>query len=493
MIRVSRWSEIRYMFLSDQIPKKQIARRLGVDVKTVRRAIDTEEASRKRKSPPRGRRLDRFRPQIEEWLHQDPKLTAKRIGKLLRPLAGRLPPRTVREYVALVRRELFLPEAFVHRTHRPGDTMEVDFGESWAMVGGRLRKVKFLVATLPASNVYFAKAYPVERLECLLDGIAAAFRHFGGTTRRVVIDNTSLAVKRVLKGTDREETDDFEAFRGAYPFHADFCAPGKGHEKGSVETGVKYVRNNVFRPMVKVASFAELNALILTELEEDLDARQLKDGRTARQAWQAEREHLRPLPAHAPLPCRTRARVVDKFGLVELDRAFYSVPTRHVYKAVWARLFSDKVEIGLDDQVIARHERSFVAAEKVIDPFHVLELLERKHRAVPEATALQGWELPEVFHELRRELPKHTRRPDREWIQVLRLVEEYAFEEVEVAVREALSAGTPGLESIQMLLRRRQEGDRPLPGPVAVPHAELAALDVAVPALDAYDTLWRDI
>jgi len=32
----------------------------------------------------------------------------------------------------------------------------------------------------------------VERLECLLDGIDAAFVHFGGVPRRVVLDNTSL-------------------------------------------------------------------------------------------------------------------------------------------------------------------------------------------------------------------------------------------------------------------------------------------------------------
>ena len=325
-----------------------------------------------------------------------------------------------------------------------------------------------------------------------------AGRSFWGMTvtlvvRRVVLDNTSLAVKRVLKGTDREETDDFEAFRGAYPFHADFCAPGKGNEKGSSETGVKYVRNNVFRPMLEVANFAELNALIRSELDDDLDVRRLKDGRTVRQAWQAEREHLRPLPAHPPRACRTRARVVDKFGLVELDRVFYSVPTRQVYQTVWARLFSDRVEIGLDDQVIARHERSFLPGTKVIDPLHVLELLEKKHRAVPEATALQGWRLPRAFHELRRELAQHTRRPDREWIRVLRLVEEHAFEEVETAVREALAAGTPGLESIQMLLRRRQQGDRPRPGPAPVACPELAALEVPAPALDGYDTLWRDV
>ena len=69
-------------------------------------------------------------------------------------------------------------------------TLEVDFGESWAEVAGVLRKVKYVVATLPYSNVYFAKAYPVERLESLLDGIQAAFAYMGGVTDRVVLDNT---------------------------------------------------------------------------------------------------------------------------------------------------------------------------------------------------------------------------------------------------------------------------------------------------------------
>ena len=83
-----------------------------------------------------------------------------------------------------------------------------------------LRKVKYLVATLPYANVYFAKAYPVERLESLLDGIESAFTYFGGVVDRVVLDNTSLAVKQVLAGRDRLETEAFAAFRGAYAMHA---------------------------------------------------------------------------------------------------------------------------------------------------------------------------------------------------------------------------------------------------------------------------------
>jgi len=200
VIRVSQWAEIRHMHLVDKVPKKQIARRLGLDVKTVRRALDRQEPPVRRVSPNRGRRLDPYRQRIEEWLRGEPKLTAKRIGKLLVPLAGPVPGRTVREYVADVRAELYPREAYVHRSSAPGERMEADFGESWAMIGGWARKVKYLVVTLPYSNVYFAKVYPVERLECLLDGLHEAFVYLGGVVDRVVLDNTSSVVKKILKG-----------------------------------------------------------------------------------------------------------------------------------------------------------------------------------------------------------------------------------------------------------------------------------------------------
>ena len=276
---MTQWAEIRHLHLVDGVPKKEIARQLKLDVKTVRRAIGRSTPP-VRVSPPRPSALDPWRERIRQWLREEPQLTAKRIRRLLLPLAGPVPARTVRRYVAGLKTAVAPKEAFVHRSVLPGTTLEVDFGESWVDIAGVPCKVKYLVATLPYSNAYFAKAYPVERLESLLDGIESAFRYYGGMVDRVVLDNTSLAVKAVLAGRNRVETEAFEAFRGGYPFRAEFCAPAKGWEKGSVETGVKYVRNLVFRPRLAVESWAALNAAILAELEADLPRRHLDDGRS---------------------------------------------------------------------------------------------------------------------------------------------------------------------------------------------------------------------
>lgn len=492
MIRVSQWAEIRHMHFVDCIPKKVIARRLGLNVKTVRRALGRDSAPEGRESPTRGRRLDPWRKQIEDWLREEPRISAKRIGRLLESEAGRVPERTLREYVAELRGSMTEHEAFVHRTHAPGDTAEVDFGESWAEVGGRRQKVKFLVVTLPACNAYFAKAYPVERLECLLDGIVEAFCWLGGVPRRAVLDNTSLAVKKVLKGTDRIETSRFHAFRGEWPLHVDFCAPGKGWEKGSVERGVEYVRGIFFRPTPKTSSFAELNAALLRELDRDLDRRTLRDGRTVRQALVAEREHLRPLPSHLPETCRVVSCVANKYGHVHVDRSTYSVPTCHARLTMTVKLYHDRVEIARADEVVARHERSFSEGSTVIDPLHVLSLLEKKHRAVAESTAILGWQLPAAFHELRAELAKCTRKPDQEWVQVLRLVEVHPLGIVEDAVTIALARSSPRLATVRQLLRQTESGESAtnLATPL-LEHSDLLAIEVAEPDLASWDVLSR--
>ena len=84
---MSQWAEIRHLHLVERVPKKEIARRLKVDVKTVRRAIDRSTPP-VRVSPPRPGTLDPWRERIRQWLREEPRLTAKRIRRLLLPIDG---------------------------------------------------------------------------------------------------------------------------------------------------------------------------------------------------------------------------------------------------------------------------------------------------------------------------------------------------------------------------------------------------------------------
>jgi Transposase and inactivated derivatives len=485
---VSQWAEIRHMHLVDGVSKKEIARRFDLDIKTVRKALSRAAPEQSRRDPKRPRRLDGCRDAIVELLRNEPKLCAKRIGRLLGEKTGVVGERALRKYVRDLKRAMFAVEAFVHRTHSPGDTLEGDFFESWARIAGALHKAKVFVGTLPCSNTYFAKAYPTERLESLLDGLNASFAYFGGVPRRAVLDNTSAAVKKILPGPEREETKAFHGWRGCFPLHVDFCAPAKGNEKGSVERGNEYVRGLFFRPIPEATSWDELNQKLLAELERDLDHRHLPDGRTARQALQAEREHLRPLPPRMPDSARIVPCVADKYAIVTVDRSRYSVPSRFARCALLAKLSWDRVEIVDGDDCIASHARAYLEGTHVLDAMHVLRLLERKHRAIHESTAIAQMKLSPAFSELRLALRGKVRKPDREWVRVLLLLEEHSHDELERAVSEALRRASPSLETIRMLLRQ-QRGEMPVLEPVPVANAELAAITVAPADLCGYDEL----
>lgn len=485
---MSQWAEIRHMHLVDGVSKKEIARRLALDVKTVRKAIGRPDPPTERRTPKRARLLDPCRDQMVELLRSEPRISAKRIGRLLGEQSGGVRERALRAYVRDLKREMFAAEAFVHRTHAPGETLEGDFFENWVRIGGRVCKARVFVDTLPASNVYFAKAYPLERLECLLDGLNASFRYFGGLPRRAVLDNTSLAVKKILPGPEREETKAFHGWRGCIPLQVDFCAPAKGNEKGSVERGNEYVRGLFFRPLAEADTWDDLNAKLQAELERDLDQRKLPDGRTARQALDAEREHLRPLPAHLPESCRIVPCVADKYAIVTVDRSRYSVPSERARSALLAKIFWDRIEIVDGERRVASHARSYVEGAHVLDAMHVLRLLERKQRAIPESTAVQQMKLAPVFSELRLALRGKVRKPDREWVRVLLLLEEHSMEALESAVHQALERKSPSLETIRMLLRRHGI-ETLVVAPAHVADARIAAIDVAPADLAGYDQL----
>ena len=101
----------------------------------------------------------------------------------------------------------------------------------------------------------------------------------------------------------------------------------------------------MLRPRLVVESWTALAAAILAELEADLPARHLDDGRSVDDALTLERQHLRAMPAHLPATCRVVARVADKFGHVRVDHVTYSVPIRHAYRPVWVKLYHDRVAI----------------------------------------------------------------------------------------------------------------------------------------------------
>ena len=137
------------------------------------------------------------------------------------------------------------------------------------MIAGVECKAHDLVVDLPHSDDGFVQAFPAETtdaaplagcLRAFCDGHNAAFGYVGGVPRRIVYDNTKLAVARMLGDGTRQRTQVFCELQSHYLFADRFGRPGKGNDKGKVEGLVGYVRRNFFVPIPRFASWDALNA-----------------------------------------------------------------------------------------------------------------------------------------------------------------------------------------------------------------------------------------
>ena len=128
--------------------------------------------------------------------------------------------------------------------------------------------------------------------------------------------------------------------------------------------------------------------------------------------------------------------------------------------------YVDRVEIALGAEIVARHRRSYVRGDVVYDPLHYLSLLEKKPGALDQAAPLRGWKLDPAFDTLRRLLEaRFGPRGKREYIQVLRLHEDFPERQVAAAVRDAVKRRLIGFDAV----KHRRAFARPRDGDLQAP------------------------
>ncbi len=320
----------------------------------------------------------------------------------------------------------------------------------------------YFVLDLPHSDGCFVKAYPAETTEAFLDGHVSAFAFLDGTLQSIVYDNTMLAVARMLGDGRRKRTRTFTELQSHYRFEDRFGRPGRGNDKGKVEGMVGYARRNFLAPVPRVESFEALNAHLEQRRLERMDATLRGHAETIGQRMERDPDALLPLPATPYDACDQPPSRVSSLSLVRYRTNDYSAPVAYGHRDVLVRGYVDEVVISCGAEVIARHPRSHEQDDFVFDPIHYLPLLERKTAALDQAAPLQGWDLPEEYRTLRRLLEaRMSRRGKREFVQVLRLMERFAHQEVHHAVQDALRLGAISFDAVKHLLLCRIEGKPP--------------------------------
>jgi transposase len=438
---------------------RQIAREMHHSRKTIRKAIaDPGIPAYIRKEPAAKPVMGPYLPLIKQWLEEDrgrpvkQRHTAKRIYDRLKDEYG-FPggERTVRREVSLLREKI--PDSHVPQTYRPADGATFDFGDAQVVMDGTQRNVHLACMRLDYSSKFFVCALPTERREGLFESHIDAFQFLEGVPQRIRYDNMKQAVEKVLRGRNRQEQSLWVAFRSHFLFEADYCAPGKGQEKGGVENLVGYVRRNFLVPMPKVKDFRALNAYLAGCCERDARER-TRWGKTVDELWLEEREQLRPLPEKMPEACVPVSAKVNRRQMVRFANNWYSVPPQYVGKTVTVKAFVFQVVIALAERVIAVHARSYDRDEEMLDPHHYLPVLLRKPGAFERATPIVTWPLPPAYDTFRRRLKERHEGSQgiREYIRVLMLLKDHPVDQVTAAVENALSYGISSADGVINLL-----------------------------------------
>ena len=490
---MEQWAEIRRRVLVEEVSKRQVLRETGLHWQTLKKVLHHSEPPGYRQTAPREKKkLGPYLGRMEQILKEDKALpkkqrhTAKRIFERLQNEGYTGGYTMIKD--ALREMERHKQEVFVPLSHPAGEA-QMDFGYALVKMNGVLRKVAFLVMSLPFSNAMFVMAFERECTETFWEGHVRAFEFFGGVPRRISYDNTKVAVSQIIGGNERRLTQGFCQLKSHYLFDHHFCRVRRPNEKGVVEAAVKYARLNYFVPVPEVADFGDLNLYLKQCCQENLEQRVRGAAGRKKEMLEEDRAAFLALPAQEFEACRRQSTTVSSLSLVRFDNNDYSVPVEYAHHPVVVKGFYNAVVVCHLNRTVAEHPRIWGREQVRFDPMHYLAVLEKKPGAWDHARPLRGWKLPECFEVLRRRLEAKYEQGGgmREYIRVVRLLEKHTLKEVEAAVEKGLGMGVlqrDGLAQFLYAQEQWEEGRFSLEG-----HPHLQGVRVQAPDISQYTEL----
>jgi len=460
--------------LEERVPKKEIARRLGLDPRTVRkwaRRVAAEGGPQPRRALVPST-LDPFREQIAERVGR--RWTAVQIYRELLAREGfSASYATVRRLARALR--VVTPDVYCRMTFRPGEEAQVDFAHVGRMDAGdgRLVAVHLLVVTLCFSRLIYAELLLDQTVPSFLGGLRRAFEFFGGAPERLKPDNLRSAVLVDQLG-ERHYQEDFFRFCRHYGAVPDAARPFTPTDKGRVERAISYVRQSLLHGRAPTT---------LAKAREDLAA--WRDGvanvrvhgttqRRPVDLFEEERAALRPLPAEPYEVAVFGTHRVRKDCHVQVRGNFYSVPWRLVGQDVLVRLTETHVSVLAGDERVAHHERALGRGQDVTDRSHYppfkREATQDVHRRRTEEIRSAGASAADYLGRLQQS--RRVRCDD--VLALSRLLGAHGAAAFDAACRRAVHFdAVDGAATIERILERGLQ-DHPLPSEPAASAAPAA-------------------
>ena len=354
--------------------ERRIAAAVGCNRRTVRRYLAAQGWTSYR-APQRAKALDG----LEDWLAERFRRHRGNADVVRQDLAQEkgivVSLRTVERAVAAWRQQLRAEaRATVRFETPPGHQLQIDFGEKRVSVGGESVRVYLFVATLGYSRRVFAQAFRHERQSAWLDGLEAAFGHFGGVPCEVLLDNARALVDRHDAATREVSFNErFHAFARYWGFRPRACAPYRARTKGKDERGVGYVKSNAIAGHVFI-SWAALEAHLAWWMREiaDKHVHGTTEEAPIERFARAEAAALRRLDGRPPFrQMRDLVRRVQADCAIEIDSNAYSVPWRLIGETVQVVIAGGRVSIRHRGIEVAVHGETTGRRQRVVDLTHL--------------------------------------------------------------------------------------------------------------------------
>src|SRR2546422_2007755 len=352
-------NEIIRMFYS-RASQRRIAKKLGVDRKTVANVIAEHEQARtgapRQKRKPRQSLLDPFQDNFVQLLERYPEITAVRMLEELRRLGFQGAYSIVRDPLRQLRRQ---PRNLVRRFETgPGVQAQMDYSPydiDFTAEGKRaIYAFSYILGYSRRQYVHFVEH---QDFTTTIRQHVAAFTHLGGLAAECLYDN----MKVVVTGHDGEQpiyNTRFLAFATYYGFRPVACRPRRPQTKGKIERPFWYIESNLLNGRT-FSTLDHLNETTAWWLAHVADVRPHKTThRTPLDLYQEELPHLLPLPEKPHDTAEVLYRTVNPEGYVSYLQNFYSVPWQRIGELLPVRITENEL-IVYDPNIreIAHHER----------------------------------------------------------------------------------------------------------------------------------------
>jgi transposase len=270
-------------------------------------------------------------------------------------------------------------ECFIRQDYDFGDRLEYDFGEVKLIIKGVLKKYYMSVLSSPASNYRWCYLYDNCKKEVFMDSHVKFIEMIGGVYKEIVYDNMKNVVTKFLGKNEKELNTDLIKIAMYYGFEINVTNAFSGNEKGHVESSVKYLRNQIF---AKVYEFASEKAAI-EYMESNLV--KLNEGSKIEE----EKEHLKPAKPALEL-ADIKTSTVNKYGFIQFENNFYSVPEYLIGAKVICKIYYDKILIYSNETFVCKHKKINGTNKISAEIRHYLKTLSKKPGALKNSFVLKS-------------------------------------------------------------------------------------------------------